>query len=395
MKRRIRWLAIAGGVVVFFLILRITLFRPRPLDVEVARVEHGMVEDVVTNSQAGTVKSRLRARVGAERAGRVVAIPFREGASVRRHAVLVQLDPSSARVQLDLAQRDRDALRAARESARAAATLAGQDHQRTTRLLAQGVASQEQMDQTNSRLDGATAELNAAEARYSRAESAVRLAHDELAHLQVVAPFDGVVTQRFVEVGESVVPGQAVLEVMSPDHLYVSAPIDEIDIGRLETGLPARVTLDPYPGHTWRGRVTRVSSIVNDIKEQNRTLEVEVDVDTEPGHPHPKPGTSADVQIVLARRDRVLRVPTFAVAEGKRVLVVNGGKAVSRDVEVGLKNWEWTEIRKGVREGESVITNLDRQGLKAGVAVVARERGSEPAKKGASENKPRANGSTR
>ena len=58
--------------------------------------------------------------------------------------------------------------------------------------------------------------------------------------------------------------------------------------------------------------------------------------------------------------------------EGKRVLVVQGGKAVSRDVKTGIKNWEWTEIKDGLVEGEPVITNLDKQGLKPGVAVMAR-----------------------
>jgi len=375
MRIRRGWLITILAVVVGIVLLRVTLFRPHPIEVEIATVDRGMVEDAVTNSQAGTVKSRLRARVGAERAGRVLSIPHREGSKVHRGDVLLQLDPSSAQVQLDLALRDRDALRATLESARAATTLARQDHARAEQLRNQSVISEEQMDQAKSRLDGANAELRAAQARSSRTEAAVNLARDELKHLRVVAPFDGVVTSRFVEVGEPVIPGQAVLEVMSPDRLYVSAPIDEIDIGRLSNGLPARVTLDPYPGVVWRGVVSRVSSTVNDIKEQNRTLEIEVDLAPDPAHPQPKPGTSADVQIILDRHDHVLRVPTFSVIEGKRVLLANGKKAVSRDVKVGIKNWEWTEITDGLKEGESVITNLDRQGLKAGVVVAPKPRG--------------------
>jgi HlyD family secretion protein len=395
MKPRLRWLVIAAGVVAVILALRATLFRPRPIEVEVVSAQRGMVEDAVANSQAGTVKSRLRARVGAERAGRVLSIPHREGSTVKRGEPLLLLDPASAQVQLDVALRDRDALRAARESARAAATLARQDHERTRQLLAKDLVSQEQMDQVKSRLDGAEAGLTAAEARFQSAEAAVRLAGDEITHLRVVAPFDGVVTQRFVEVGESVVPGQPVLEVMSPDSLYVSAPIDEIDIGRLKTGLPARVTLDPYPGLTWQGAVTRVSAFVNDVKEQNRTLEVEVDLKPAPGLPRPRPGTSADVQIILNRHDRVLRVPAFAVAEGKRVLVVRGGRAVAREVQTGLKNWDWIEINAGLSEGETVITNLDRLGLKAGVAVSVSSRGRANAAGANAEAGSRANAPSR
>jgi HlyD family secretion protein len=372
--RRRRWLFIAAAAILAIVVLRATLFRQQPLAVEVATVRRGLVEDAVANSQAGTVRSRNRARLGVERAGRVVSLPHREGASVKRGTVLLELDPTSARNQLDLALRDRDALRASIQSASAAARLANQELERIQKLHAQNVVSQEQLDQSRSRAEAAQAELDAARARLARAESSVRLANDELAHQRVLAPFDGIVTARFVEVGESVVPGQPVLELTDPARLYVVAPIDEIDIGRLRNGLPARVTLDPYPGLEWTGVVSRVSAVVNDIKEQNRTLDVEVELKPDPTHPEPKPGTSADVQIVLDRRDQVLRVPTFAVAEGKRVLVVQNGHAVTRVVEAGLKNWEWTEVRSGLKDGERVITNLDRQGLKPGVAVVAEER---------------------
>jgi HlyD family secretion protein len=304
----------------------------------------------------------------------VSAIPKREGTSVRRGDAMLLLDSSTAQTQLDVARRDLDALEAAAEAARSAATLARQQHDRIAQLRKSDLMSQGEMDQSNSALERADAELKAAEARLERARSAVHLAQDELQHLRVLAPFDGVVTQRLVEVGESVVPGEPVIEVMDADRLYVEAPLDEIDIGRLREGLPARVTLDPYRGRTWHGVVSRVSPIVNDIKEQNRTLQVEVDLMAEASAPRPKPGTSADVEIILDARTDVLRVPTNAVIEGKRVLVAESGKIVSKDVEVGLKNWDWTEVRGGLKEGELVVTSLEKQGVKAGVRAAPKER---------------------
>ncbi len=372
MRPRAQWWLIATGLVMLVVLLRLTVFRPRPIEVEVAKVSRGLVEDAVTNSQAGTVKARLRARVGAERAGRVVAIPNREGARVRRGELLLQLDESTARTQLDASRRDLDAAHAAAEVARVAATLAKQQFDRTQSLFKSSLISQGEMDQAKSRFEGTVAEQQGAEAREQRARAAVRLAQDELDHLRVPAPFDGVVSQRMVEVGESVVPGQPVLEVVSLDRLYVSAPLDEIDIGRVHEGLPARVTLDPYRGQVWQGFVTRVSPVVNDIREQNRTLEVEVEVKPDPNAPTPKPGTSADVEIILDKRENVLRVPTNAVIEGKRVLVIENGRAVSRDVKTGLKNWDWTEVVDGFAEGRIVITSLEKQGVKPGARVAAR-----------------------
>ncbi len=122
----------------------------------------------------------------------------------------------------------------------------------------------------------------------------------------------------------------------------------------------------------WRGTVVRVAPFVNDVQQQNRTLEIEVTLPLEPGQPLPKPGASADVEVILQRRDGVLRVPTSAVLEGHRVLVAERGRALSREVTTGLKNWEWTEIASGLRRGDQVITSIDRQGVKPGVAVQAR-----------------------
>jgi HlyD family secretion protein len=374
MKSWMRWALVVAGVVLLIMLLRATAFRPRPIEVQVAVAERGTVEDVVTNSQAGTVRARRRSRLGAERAGRVTAIPFRESARVRRGAVLVQLDASTARTALDLARRERDVQRAQVESARAAYALARIEHERAQSLHAQDVISQGEMDRIRTRFEEARAALAAAEATTSRADASVRLADDDLAHLQIAAPYDGVVAQRLVEVGESVVPGQPVIEIVSPESLYVSAGIDEVDIGRLHMGLPARVTLDPYRGLTWSGRVSRVFPVVDDRLEQNRTLTVEVDVDPAPDRPQPLPGTSADIVIVLDERSDVLRVPTFAVIEGRRVLVVENGRAVAREVTTGLRNWQWTEITGGLEAGEPVITNLDKQGVKAGVAVKATSR---------------------
>ncbi|MGE5176155.1 MAG: efflux RND transporter periplasmic adaptor subunit [Hyphomicrobiales bacterium] len=376
MKRAPRWILIAVAAIAVVWIVRALAGGGRAIPVTVVRVAPGVVDDAVTNSQAGTVESRHTARVGAERAGRVATIPKREGATFRKGDVLLTLEDTTERTRLTAAIRDREALAAALDGFKASERLARSDFDRTSELHAKGLVSAETLDAAQSRLDGATADRKSAEAKLESATSAVAIARDDLAHMRVTAPFDGVVANRLVEVGESVVPGQALLELVDPDHLYVVAPIDELDIGRLRTGLPARVTLDPYPGVTWTGTVSRVSPVVNDVKSQNRTLDVEVDLAPDPTRPRPRPGTSADVEIVLDERSGVLRVPTFSLIEGRRVLVAEKGRAVSKDVTTGIRNWDWTEIRSGLSAGDLVITNLDRQGVAAGARVSAREEAS-------------------
>lgn len=372
MKPALRWTLIVAAAVLAVVALRLTVFRPRALEVDAAKVERGAVEDAVTNSEAGTVKTRERARLGADQIGRIESIPKREGATFRRGDVLLRLDADAAGSRLELARGEAQAAHGAVAEARAGAALADRDFERLEPLAANGLASPGELDAARTRRDRARAALEAAVAREAAAQASIRLARTALANLAIVAPFDGVVSQRFVEVGEMLALGQPALEVLNPRRLYVSAPLDEMDIARVKVGLPVRVTLDPFPGRSWQGAVTRVAPFVNDVVQQNRTLEVEVDLVLGKDGPLPKPGTSADVEIILDRHDGVLRVPSFAVIEGRRALVIEKGRAVARDVQVGLRNWEWTEVTGGLREGETVVTSLDQAGVKAGAAVRAK-----------------------
>jgi HlyD family secretion protein len=356
-------------LVVAAVALRLTVFRPRPLAVESIAAAYGPVQDAVTNSESGTVKVRTRARLSVERAGTVVALPYREGATVARAAPLVVLDSTSAVAQRDAAARNLEAAKAAHESAHASDLLASQLLARARELRARGVAAQVTLDEAKARSDAARADLALTSARVESARAALRLAADDLSHTMLLAPFAGVIARRDVDLGESVVPQQVVIELFDPGRPFVSCPIDERDAGRLREGLPARVTIDTYPGTSWSGRVRWVAPLVEEAREQNRTLTVEIDLDPGAGLPELRPGLTADAEIVLARRERALRIPAAALLEGGRVLAIRNGRAESRRVTTGLKDWDWVEITHGLAPGERVITSLDRPGLKAGVRV--------------------------
>ncbi len=373
MKQPVRYLLLVAALLAAGILVRVTLFRERAIDVEAVSAGLGPVEDVVVNSEAGTVKARSRARLGVETFGRVAEIPYREGAKVRAGYLLLRLESTTERTRVEAARRNAEVQRATLIGARSAAALAQKTLDRITSLHARGLASQSQLDEAREQAERAKSEAGAAEARVRSAESAVRLAEDELTHVEIRAPYDGAIAHRLVEIGEGVSPGQPVLELVGLSDLYASAPIDERDAGRLEVGLPVRITVDTYPGVVWASRLTRISPVVEEAKEQNRTQEVEAELPDDAAKPRPKPGMTADVEVVLARRDKVLRVPTLAVIEGRRVFALEKGRAVSRAVTVGLRSWEWSEVLSGLRPGERVITSLDRPGLKEGVRVNARE----------------------
>lgn len=374
-----RWLALGAAAAAAAAGLRLSVWRPDVVEVEVARVDRGMVEEVVTNSRAGTVKARRRARLSPQTGGRVVELPFRRGDVVAPGALVLRLDDSVPRAQLALAGEDVQAARARAEEACLAAELAARELARGRALQADGIASEQALDALSSARDRSAAACRAAAASVGQAEARMRLAAAELALCRVEAPFGGVLAEVATEIGEWITPSPPgvpippVLDLIDPATLYVSAPIDEVEAERLAVGQAARVTVDTRPGQKLAGSVTRVAPFVLDTLEQNRTVEVEVEL-AEPGAAAGLlPGLSADVEVVVARAEGVLRLPTAAVGEGGKVLVLAGGRLAERRVETGKRNWLLTEVRAGVAEGEFVVTSRDSTAIKAGAR--ARPRG--------------------
>jgi HlyD family secretion protein len=205
------------------------------------------------------------------------------------------------------------------------------------------------------------------------------VAQRELDYTVLRAPFDGVVADSSIEVGEwstpspPAMPVPSVLDIIDPSSIYVSAPMDEVDSARLAPGLPARVTVDSHAGKQFPGRVVRVASYVLDVEEQNRTVEIEVELDDRTFAATLLPGTSADVEVVLETRPGVLRVPSSALLSGDKVLVVENGRLAQRTVEVGLRNWDVSEIRGGLARGDAVVVSLDRPEVVPGARVVVQQ----------------------
>jgi len=341
----------------------------------VVAVERGAVEWTATNSRAGTVEARLRAKISPDQGGRVAELPHRRGDRVRKGEALLRLDDSLERGQVAVARRDLAAARAESERACLAASLARRELERNRRLAEEQILAADLLDRLESAAREADAACGAARAGAERAAAALSLAETALDKRTVYAPFDGILAELSTEVGEWVTPAPPavpippVLDLIDPTSIHLSLPMDEVDAARLAPGLPARATVDSHPDRTFPGRVARVAPYVLDLEAQNRTVEVEVELDDERLAETLLPGTSADVEVILERRDGVLRLPTASILAGDRVLVVEEGTLVERTIERGLSNWDFTEIVAGLEEGERVVAAIDRPEIRAGAHV--------------------------
>jgi HlyD family secretion protein len=343
--------------------------------------EKGRVEETVTNSRAGTVKARRRAKLAPETGGRVIALPHRRGSRVRKGELLLRIHDSVQRAQLSLAEDDHETALAQRDQACLAADRAERERDRTRDLAAQGIVSADDIDGVDSQARTASAACRAARATAEKAASAVTLARAQQRQTMLLAPFDGIVADTFIEIGEwttpspPAIPVPPVLDLIDTRSIYVSAPMDEVDSARLRKGLPARLTVDSYPGRHFAARVVEVAPYVVDRLEQNRTVEIELELDDTEAAASLLPGTSADAEVILSARDGVLRVPTSSLLEGGRVLVLEGGRLVERTLHTGIRNWDFTEVTGGLAEGERVVVSLDRPEVKAGARAREQEGG--------------------
>ena len=353
-----RWLVVVAAAVVIAVILKLTVFEPDPIRVRVAAVERGVVEETVSNTRAGTVKVRRRARLSPQIGGLVVRTPHLEGSRVEAGELLLKLDDRAQQAQLALARRSVAAAVARADEACLAAELAETELRRTLNLHGQGIASDQSLDVLRTDRDRSRAGCAAARAAIEQAAAQVEVVDVEIEFTELTAPFAGVVAEVSTEVGEWITPSPPgvpippVIDLLDPASIYVSAPIDEIDAERVRVGQAVRLSVDSRPDARFSGRVARVAPYVLDALEQN--------------------GTSADVEVILDLREDVLRVPTSGVAENGEVLRLVGGVLEPVRIESGLANWQYTEVLSGLVEGELVVAARDLTEIEAGVRAVAR-----------------------
>jgi HlyD family secretion protein len=373
MRKRLLWIAlfVAVGAVA----LRFTLLRPDPIPVRVARVESARVESTITNSKAGTVRARRRAKLSAEVGSRVVVLTHREGDAVEEGELLVQLNDATPRAQLLLARLGVQVAQSAANEACIARDRAVRELRRKRSLADQKIVSEDLLDGLQSAAEAAEATCNARKSQVGEAQAQIAAMEAELAKYSIRAPFAGVIAEQEVQVGEWITPSPPLLTVppvvdlIDPTSIYVSAPMDEVDSAKIRLEQAVKVTVDSHPGEEFAARVVRRAPYVLDVEAQNRTLEIEVELDDAEFAATLLPGTSADVEVVLDAREGVLRIPTSALLEGNKVLVANDGTLEESAVEVGLKNWNYAEVRGGLEEGQLVVTSLESVEVKAGARV--------------------------
>jgi HlyD family secretion protein len=344
----------------------------------------------------GRVEPLARVAVMSRASGILEKILVEEGDAVTVGQVLAELDREQLQAQLD---QDRADLASA--EARVAAAVARLEEARVRvddpeldyvrreaarmdELLASGDVSQRERDvagrdlasvefrvaQVRATLPVLAASVKEAEANLASAAAAVDRSETAMREATIRCPIDGIVLVRDKEVGDGVssilTAGGNATQIMTLGDLsemHIEARVDEVDLGRITVGMPARVTVDAHRGNELHGRVDRIAPAGSVDDNGIVTFEVRITVD-DPDQLL-KPDMTADARLVLNQRPDALTLPHRALtreADGWSVLVVSGDTAVRRKVEIGLSDGLTTEITAGLGEDNVVLLPLASTG---------------------------------
>ena len=309
-------------------------FVPPPESVTVAQVRDDSWETLRTT--VGSLQAVQGVMVAAEIPGRVTRIAFESGTRAAAGQLLVQEDISAELAQERVAQSELD--------------LARKNFERAKGLLPAKVISKSTFDDSQSRFETASAQLDNIRAAIEKKT--------------VTAPFAGRLGIRQVNLGESLEAGQPIVSLQSLDPIFVNFLLPQQQMADLKKGLPVRVTTDALAGREIQGMITAVNS---EVDSATRNIRVQATVkNTDEAL---RPGMYVNVAVVLPGKKQVLAIPAtavlyapysdsvFVVEEKKNEDGVSSGKVVRQQfVQLGEKRGDFIAVRSGLKPGESVVS---------------------------------------
>ncbi len=367
-------------IILIALVIYKVKFAPVPVSTSVA--QYGEVVEEVMGT--GTLEAHYQTSVSSKIQGLIVELMADQNDWVESGQLLARLDDSDfarevstqeAIVNAEVATVER--VKADQARSRAIFDQARRDYDRYAGLLVSKSISQEVMDKTIQGLAVAEADVERATAAISEADRQVLAARERLRFQQarlgdtrIYSPFKGLIVRKDRDVGDIVVPGATIFQLISTREMWVSAWVDETSMAGLETGQKSRVVFRSDPKRELKGKVVRIS---REVDRETREFKVDVGLDSLPQNW--AIGQRAEVYIETARKDNVIYVPLQAIVWKKNtpgVYLAKDGRAQWQDVSLGLRGIDRVEILKGISVNDTIIIGPEPSQLMNGLRVYSK-----------------------
>ncbi len=327
-------------------------FRP-PMTVEVDKVARGNISAHL--SVVGNLIGEATVDVAPKTGGRLTTMSVKLGDRVRRGQVIGKIEDREIVEQVRQAEASQQVGEATIRQRKADLNLALTNVERSRNLFGRQLLPKQTLDDAEARYTSAVAQVDLAEAQLAQSGARMQELKINLANTNVVSPVDGFVARRNVDPGAWVSQQAPLVSVVDISSLRLVANVVEKDLRMVDVGDTALVDVDAFPGEKFKGRIARVSPIIDPA---TRTAPMEVEI------PNPdfrlKPGMYARVDLEIDGRQNVLLVPKIALvdSEGQRGVYQpsEDNRAIFKPVKVGIEDAERAEVLDGLHEGETVIS---------------------------------------
>jgi RND family efflux transporter MFP subunit len=314
-------------------------------------------EPTISVTWPGTTDAFAQANIYARASGYISKREVDIGSRVKAGQLLVEITAPELDHQIAQAEATLIQMQAALQQAQANRDLGQVTWNRDSVLVQKGWVTQEQGDTDRLNLKAQEAAVNVAEANIKAQTAQVAVLHQQKDYQSVVAPFDGVITQRNVDIGSLVqadaTSGTFLFTLMQSDKLRIQLYVPQDEVFGMGPGVDAIIRVPELPGQDFPGKVTRIADA---LQPGTRTLLTEIDI------PNPdnvlSPGLYCTVELKIPRKTPSLILPSEAIifnAKGLSVAVVQDGIARVRNVNVVRDFGTRIEVNSGVKEGDQVI----------------------------------------
>jgi len=305
----------------------------------------------------GTTEAFSQANIFARASGYISRRDVDIGSRVKAGQLLVEITAPELDHQIAQAEATLTEMQAALQQAQANRDLGQVTWNRDSTLVQKGWVTAQQGDTDRLNLKAQDAAVAVAQANIKAQTAQIAVLHQQKDYQSVIAPFDGVITQRNVDVGSLVqadaATGTFLFTLMQSDTLRIQLYVPQDEAFGLSPGVDAVIRVPELPGHDFPGKVTRIADA---LQPGTRTLLTEIDVPN-PDHAL-SPGVYCNVELKIPRKTPSLVLPSEAIifnAKGLSVAVVEDGTAHLRNVNVVRDFGTTIEVNSGVKDGDQVI----------------------------------------
>lgn len=417
-KKKIIVFSIIGVIIVALVLL--AFFggnKEEIISVQTEKVGKRNITQTVTAT--GKINPEFKVIITPEVTGEIVLLPVKEGDNVKKGTLLLRIKSDAYVAQREKAEAMLQSSKASLSQRDAELTKVESDYNRTIELHSKGLSSDSELESAKSIFISTRAMYQSAQANVMQSEANLRESTDQLSKTAIYSPMDGTITQLNVELGERVLgsgfsQGTNIMTVSDLGNMEATVDVDENDVVLVSIGDTANVKVDAFSNQIFKGTVTQIGNSAQSagLGTQDQVVNFGVRIKLIDTDPNLRPGMSCTADIQTETKSMVFAVPIQSVTardedkpmEGEEgsdseedsenakvtqkketekkevqeiVFVIKDGKAKTINIETGISDDNYIEVKSGLSGGENVISGSYRaisRELKDGVVVRVEEK---------------------